>query len=385
MIGDTISPPSPIPSPSPMPTRTQLPVSNTANNSQPSNTSVSPAISLPTSSYSFPAVSHPLGTLSIAVTYLLSPTFHIDTLESLLSSRFLSQSRDDESFVPTIAARQAQAQSGSLRSIGGMPNTGGAILPKSPPRQVPPLKPAGTIGFGSPSLADRFILPPGGSVSSVRSTSSRPVSLLSSGSAGSGHGEAGAMLPPSAQATAAAPGASAVPIKRPSISLNPSINPFKSPILSSPSAPHSLHSQYSPHSIHSQYSIHSSGAAGSGAVQTGAAVTEQGLTLPSRPPSTLSSQHPFPSQSQIPPSPSLRHPSGGSLSGLGISSLSAAGGTTGSSPASVTSQAGQQPVGARKYVSSFSHRRQSSALGSERVEVGPFYHFAIKPTDMYIF
>ncbi|GJJ12848.1 hypothetical protein Clacol_007093 [Clathrus columnatus] len=354
-FGDAISPPSPIPSPSPMPTRTQLPQSNTSNIPQFStnNTSISPLASLPTSSHTFPSVSHPLGTLSITVTYLLSPTFHIDTLESLLSSRFLSQSRDEEAFVPTIAARQAQGQSGSLRSMGGIPNAS-----RSPPRQpLPSLMPAGT-GFGQPSLADRFILPPGGSVSSVRSNTSRPVSLLSSGSAGSGHGE-GALVPvlPTTTQTNTA-GTSALPIRRPSISVNPLINPFKSPTLSSTSAPHSLHSQYSPHSIHSQYSTHSSGAV------IGAAI-EHGPTLPSRPPSTLSTQqHPFPSQSQVPPSPSLRHPSGGSLTGLGVSSSPAGTGTLGSSPASASSQTGQQSVGPRKYVSSFSHRRQSSALGS---------------------
>lgn len=274
-----------------------------------------------------------------------------------------------------------------------MPSSGaGAILSKSPPRPIPPSlkQAAGTAtgtGFGSPSLVDRFILPPGGSVSSARSTSSRPVSLLSSGSAGSGHGEtvAGAMLPSSIQAAGSTTtaGASAVPIKRPSISINPIINPFKSPTLSSTSAPHSLHSQYSPHSIHSQYSIHSSGGGAVGAgVGGGQSTIEQGPTLPSRPSSTLSSQqqqHPFPSiNPQVPPSPSLRHASGGSLSGLGLglgmginisSSPAGAGagvglvGTAGSSPASVSSQTS---VGPRKYVSSFSHRRQSSTLASER-------------------
>ncbi|KAF8509522.1 autophagy-related protein 13-domain-containing protein [Hysterangium stoloniferum] len=153
--------------------------------------SSSVSTTLPTSSHAFAPVTHPFGTLTVSTTYLPSPLFQIDTLESLLSSRFLSQ--DDESFTPTLALRQ---QTPPMRSS----------LPRSTTGPSP-----------SPSIADRFVLPanpvPAPHSGSLRS---RPTSLISSSN------------------EVVLPTAGALPIRRPSIN---TIHPFKSSTLSS--TPHS--------------------------------------------------------------------------------------------------------------------------------------------------
>jgi autophagy-related protein 13 len=86
----------------------------------------------------FSAIPHPSGTLSLTITYLSSPNFQLDELESLLSSRFLSLDEGPE-FTPTLAKNQ---QRDSLTGLpGSLPLR--ASLPKSPPS----------------SIADRFVLP----------------------------------------------------------------------------------------------------------------------------------------------------------------------------------------------------------------------------------
>ncbi|KAG1723160.1 hypothetical protein EDB19DRAFT_1898113 [Suillus lakei] len=100
----------------------------------------------------FPAIPHPSGTLSLAITYLSSPNFQLDELESLLSSRFLSLDEGPE-FTPTLAKNQ---QRDSLTGLpGSLPLR--ASLPKSPPS----------------SIADRFVLP---AANSHSRTNSMPVS-----------------------------------------------------------------------------------------------------------------------------------------------------------------------------------------------------------------
>lgn len=99
----------------------------------------------------FPAIPHPSGTLSLAITYLSSPNFQLDELESLLSSRFLSLDEGPE-FTPTLAKNQ---QRDSLTGLpGSLPLR--ASLPKSPPS----------------SIADRFVLP---SSNSHSRTNSMPI------------------------------------------------------------------------------------------------------------------------------------------------------------------------------------------------------------------
>ncbi|KAI0746825.1 autophagy-related protein 13-domain-containing protein [Daedaleopsis nitida] len=99
--------------------------------------------------HSLPPITHPMGELSVAVTYLTSPQFQLDDLESLLSSRFLSLEEGPD-FTPTLVKNQQRD------SISGSP---GSLplrtsLPRSPPR----------------SIVDRFVLPPA-SASHTRSGS----------------------------------------------------------------------------------------------------------------------------------------------------------------------------------------------------------------------
>ena len=86
-----------------------------------------------------------MGTLSLTTRYLSTPNFHLDELESLLSSRFLSLDEGPE-FTPTLASKgpQQRAESGTS-PLGSLPIR--TSLPMSPPS----------------SIADRFILPATGS------------------------------------------------------------------------------------------------------------------------------------------------------------------------------------------------------------------------------
>ncbi|KAI9063594.1 hypothetical protein FKP32DRAFT_1552003, partial [Trametes sanguinea] len=88
-------------------------------------------------SHVLPSITHPMGELGVSATYLTNPSFQLDTKESLLSSRFLSEGPD---FTPTLVKNQ---QRDSLSgSPGSLPLR--TSLPRSPPR----------------SVADRFIIPP---------------------------------------------------------------------------------------------------------------------------------------------------------------------------------------------------------------------------------
>lgn len=84
-----------------------------------------------------PPITHPMGELGVSATYLLHPNFQLDTKESLLSSRFLSEGPD---FTPTLVKNQQRD------SISGSPGSLAlrTSLPRSPPR----------------SVAERFVIPP---------------------------------------------------------------------------------------------------------------------------------------------------------------------------------------------------------------------------------
>lgn len=86
---------------------------------------------LPTDTYDFSAVPHPMGSLSLSVAYLTSPNFRVVDRESLLSSRFLSQDEGPE-FTPTLLKNQ-QRDSFSP-SPGSLPLR--TSLPRSPPTSV---------------------------------------------------------------------------------------------------------------------------------------------------------------------------------------------------------------------------------------------------------
>lgn len=92
---------------------------------------------LPYETHTFPAIPHPMGTLSLTAKYLTSPNFQLDELESLLSSRFLSLDEGPD-FTPTLVKNQQRD------SMSGLPSSLRTSLPKSPPS----------------SIAGQFVLPP---------------------------------------------------------------------------------------------------------------------------------------------------------------------------------------------------------------------------------
>ncbi len=99
-------------------------------------------IILPTQSFDFAPVPHPMGMLSLSVTYISAPQFfELDSREALLSSAFLSAADKagagnekgelDVPFTPTLTRNresQSQTQSANLRALGAA---------RSPPRNVP--------------------------------------------------------------------------------------------------------------------------------------------------------------------------------------------------------------------------------------------------------
>ena len=143
--------------------------------------------SLETATHTFEPVTHPMGVFSASVTYLKAPHFEIDTVEALLSSRFLSLDTGPE-FTPTLA-RTSQRESIS-GSPGSLPMR--TSLPRSPPGdRTDKDKSALGLALGAgttTSVADRFVFPPSnhtaaGSRTSLPSTSprSRNVPLPSAG------------------------------------------------------------------------------------------------------------------------------------------------------------------------------------------------------------
>ena len=105
-----------------------------------------------------------MGELTMSVTYLTTPNFQLDTLESLLSSRILSLEEGPD-FTPTLVKNQQRD------SISGSPGSLPArtSLPRSPPR----------------SLADRFVIPPAPAHARTSSVSSAQVAKGSPSAGGS--------------------------------------------------------------------------------------------------------------------------------------------------------------------------------------------------------
>ncbi|KAJ3507799.1 hypothetical protein NLJ89_g6097 [Agrocybe chaxingu] len=108
---------------------------------------------LSTSSYTFPVIPHLSGTLALSATYLDTPNFQLDELESLLSSRFISL--DLEGFVPTLDKnRQRDSVSGSSLPASK------SSLSRSPPRPIGRVTSGGPAApLDSTSIAEKFILP----------------------------------------------------------------------------------------------------------------------------------------------------------------------------------------------------------------------------------
>ncbi|KIK51133.1 hypothetical protein GYMLUDRAFT_65002 [Collybiopsis luxurians FD-317 M1] len=100
---------------------------------------------LPTSSHTFAPIHHPLGALTVTCTYLSSPAFVIDGLESLPSSRFRSldsNTRQDPTFNSSNPGMTLP------RSLRGTPH-----------RTKPPSHTVTRTSSDVDSIAERFIIP----------------------------------------------------------------------------------------------------------------------------------------------------------------------------------------------------------------------------------
>ncbi|KAH9965322.1 autophagy-related protein 13-domain-containing protein [Russula dissimulans] len=313
--------------------------------------SPSPAAQAPplvTESHTFPSVPHPYGNITLSVRYLTNPNFHLDELESLLSSRFFSLDEGAD-FTPTLVRNQQRESLSS--SPGSLPLR--TSLPASPPI--------------STSFADRIARPSAPPPQHARTTSfptstARPPPLQGSragaatDSAGPSSASSRLELPvfptPNTRLRKESMGSDLpslpgpLPIRRPQ--LNP-LNPFKASTLSSGSP--SLHSP-SPS-------------------------LRQASPLPSRGPGPPA----VPSSPRVPPSPS----SYGRLSSSPIAPLrpsppfqpgslgdrrsvnSAEGGGSGSTGGGGGGGGGE---GRKRYSSSFGHRYKDSLGGASEVSAG---------------
>ncbi|KAG5715672.1 Autophagy-related protein 13 [Termitomyces sp. T112] len=102
--------------------------------------------------HTFPALPHPMGSFTLSTTYLAHPAFQLDELESLLSSRFLSQ--DQRPFTPTLARASAASSSSP-----------------SPPRQ-PSSLPRSSLGKLHTGTRAQVLKQPDSSTSSLSPSSS---------------------------------------------------------------------------------------------------------------------------------------------------------------------------------------------------------------------
>ena len=96
------------------------------------NTDTSPSPSHPplqTQTHTFSPLPHPLGSLTLSATYLSSPNFELDELESHLSNRFISL--DLQGFVPTLSKHAVREE----REDGNAGGTGVGSA-RSPPRAI---------------------------------------------------------------------------------------------------------------------------------------------------------------------------------------------------------------------------------------------------------
>jgi autophagy-related protein 13 len=243
-----------------------------------------------------------MGTLSLSVTYLTTPNFQLDELESLLSSRFLSLDTGPE-FTPTLAKNQ---QRDSLTGSRGSLPTRMSLPQKSP----------------TSSVVDRFVLP--SRVASLGlSPRNAPLPITRFPSAGTAESNSGPSLP----------------IRRPHI--NP-VHPFKASTLSSGSPSH-----------------HSS----STSLRQPSPLSSLGLpSLPSRPIQTQPQMSP--TSARLPPLVGSRPSPPFTPSSLGDRrSLTSAEGDRDREDGSPRALLGQ---GRKRYSSSFGHRYAASlGAGSE--------------------
>ncbi|KIL54257.1 hypothetical protein M378DRAFT_857181, partial [Amanita muscaria Koide BX008] len=113
---------------------------------------------LPTLTHVFPSIPHPLGSFTLSTTYLESPTFQLDDLESLLSSKFISL--DEGGFVPTLSSATTTATSNAPAVAPAATAAAAGYNPGNKQQRI-------QIHPRESSIADRFVIPSPSSSSST--------------------------------------------------------------------------------------------------------------------------------------------------------------------------------------------------------------------------
>lgn len=133
---------------------------------------------LQTQTHTFSPLPHPLGSLTLSATYLSSPNFELDELESHLSNRFISL--DLQGFVPTLSKHAVREE----KEDGG---AGGAGVgnARSPPRAIVGSTGGGRGGHGHSHALGLLGTGPSSALGFGESTSSmnsmgRPVATTTS-------------------------------------------------------------------------------------------------------------------------------------------------------------------------------------------------------------
>ncbi|KAG9056858.1 hypothetical protein FS842_009378 [Serendipita sp. 407] len=344
---------------------------------------------LPTSTYPFPPLATPLGPLRISVRYLTRPNFRIDTLESLISSRFFHQDsvrsvEESVAFTPTVQAHRARDSAASSPSGVGVAIRGS--------RQPVPLGTRHTRTISFPATSS------GAAVSLPRQSQDHPTS--NSGSASDRSMNAAHLVPNASgnnsprvgglrQESLAfvTPGSlgRATPLRtgRESLDiLKPGSADRSSPGTSS--SPPSNLSRLRPDgarvpSLTPISAFKSSTFASSGLNSPSSSLRSHGIATPvlPRPPSSVpytipevpgagTSSRPWPSVTSSPPEAGLTGLSSDYPPPFAASTSVPKGGTSvlgGSSPRSTDSTPGNAPprvAGSKRYSSSFGHRRAPS-------------------------
>ncbi|KXN81971.1 Autophagy-related protein 13 [Leucoagaricus sp. SymC.cos] len=217
---------------------------------------------IPTLTQDFPPVQLPPGTLTFSVTYLTTPCFEIDELESVLSSRFISDDvmNAGEGFVPTLLNKSSSRVPPGSRGHSPPGPTYGPFPGQTKSPLVMHKEP-------SENIAERFILPSKGGVpggvsgspkdplarlrkesisvnpntapSPTSSPRQRKLSLTSQSSPSSSIISQGPFLTSSTalphSSTTATPGTTTTTTSSPLPIRRPNLNPFKTNTISSPS------------------------------------------------------------------------------------------------------------------------------------------------------
>ncbi|KAG8822903.1 hypothetical protein FRC17_009449, partial [Serendipita sp. 399] len=353
---------------------------------------------LPTSTYGFPPLPTPLGPLRISVRYLTRPNFRIDTLESLISSKFFHQDsvrsvEESVAFTPTVQAHRARDSAASSPSTAGVAIRGSRqpippgtrhtrtiSFPATSSGVVAPRQTQEQLISNSGSASDRsmnaaHLVPNTSSSNSPRVGGLRQDSLafLTPGSLGRATplraGRESLDMPKTGSAERSSPGTSSSPPSnlsrlRPEGARVPSLTPISA--------------------------FKSSTFASSGLNSPSSSLRSHGISTPvlPRPPSSVPytipetgvSTRPWPSVASSPPGAGLAGMSSDVVPPFAASTSIPRSGISGSSPRSTESTTVNAPphraAASKRYSSSFGHRRApstgtpASGTGSPAVTAG---------------